>query len=229
MTSFELEQYNNQTARNVATGSSMEKSMGQHFIIEEPHGPSPDPSMKIKMQDYAISDMEETVNEFTMYKNLLQQVNQILEKAEKMSRARNPPENLKAFRSVDRTMIDVNHAIGNHFEKFGMTIDYSDQINSMNKDKKNYSYTEISFAVNQLLMKYMPNDQLLTAARKLSPEIFNRVKLSFASIQHMKKYDLLPPVALKAKKSELSRSTVTENYHRKIIDMEALKKQPKLI
>lgn len=69
-------------------------------------------------------------------------------------------------------------------------------------DTGEYTPTEISFAVKQLLMKYLPNDHLAKVARnKNNPQekdlqekvglIKKRPEFSFASLQYMKKYNLL--------------------------------------
>lgn len=62
--------------------------------------------------------------------------------------------------------------------------------------------TEISFAVKQLLMKYLPDDQLAKVAQRQPPAplfvnkhpamVAGRPEFSFASVQYMKKYNLLP-------------------------------------
>lgn len=69
---------------------------------------------------------------------------------------------------------------------------------------KNYSPTEISFAVKQLLMKYLPPEHLARAVQTKSSSssasenneeivdlIKKRPEFSFATIQYMKKYNLM--------------------------------------
>lgn len=66
------------------------------------------------------------------------------------------------------------------------------------------SPSEISFAVKQLLMKYLPNDQLAkmaciqkSATANNNKFIRKRPEFSFATLQYMEKYNLLAPGNIK--------------------------------
>lgn len=73
----------------------------------------------------------------------------------------------------------------------------------LTEDAKNYTSTEISFAVKQLLMKYLPPEHLAkvvctknsSASSGSSEEMVDLVKkrpeFSFATLQYMKKYNLM--------------------------------------
>lgn len=64
---------------------------------------------------------------------------------------------------------------------------------------KDYTPTEISFAVKQLLLKYLPDEQLAKitykqaqSAQNAKPSVIpNRPEFSFASVEYMKKYNLI--------------------------------------
>lgn len=75
---------------------------------------------------------------------------------------------------------------------------------SSNNDNKDYSPTEISYGVKQLLMKYLPDEHLAKISnkqkqRKISENqrdmqniLESKPEFSIASLQYMKKYNLLP-------------------------------------
>lgn len=71
-------------------------------------------------------------------------------------------------------------------------------------DCKEYSPTEISYGVKQLLMKYLPDEHLAKISAKSKSKTDRHKRdmhgimeakhdMSFASLQYMKKYNLLPP------------------------------------
>lgn len=73
---------------------------------------------------------------------------------------------------------------------------------SPENDCKEYSPTEISYGVKQLLMKYLPDEHLAKISAKSKTDRHKRDMhgtmdakrdMSFASLQYMKKYNLLPP------------------------------------
>lgn len=73
----------------------------------------------------------------------------------------------------------------------------------LTEDTKNYTSTEISFAVKQLLMKYLPPEHLAKvvctknsssssgSSEEMADLVKKRPEFSFATLQYMKKYNLM--------------------------------------
>jgi hypothetical protein len=98
-------------------------------------------------------------------------------------------------------------------------------------DVDNCNQSEISCAVQQLLMKYLPEDKLAKAINRpvqQKPKLKEKFKpanseFSFATLQYMKKYNIIDG----RKPRDVHKKTVQDNS--KILDVTALKLQPKLL
>nr|XP_023022375.1 uncharacterized protein LOC111510674 [Leptinotarsa decemlineata] len=182
--------------------------LGEPVVVQE-SCPSPEPSININMNDYDSSDDEVSASEIsaTFYNNLMDQVNNILKKAQIETRDDLVyKQEMKSDRNAiknNRTIHRVREATLKHLKNIGVTIGPMDDFESstsVEHDEKNYNPTEISFAVKQLLMKYLPDDQLarLSHKQEKSPEndkqhgiMTARPEFSLASVQYMKKYNLI--------------------------------------
>lgn len=110
----------------------------------------------------------------------------------------------------DDTMKKVMEATVKHLKSVGINLspaNNSDNFQRPPETTKNYTPTEISFAVKQLLMKYLPPEHLAkavttkkgsdgsSASSESSEEMMDLVKkrpeFSFATLQYMKKYNLI--------------------------------------
>ncbi|XP_018574158.1 uncharacterized protein LOC108913155 [Anoplophora glabripennis] len=211
--------------------------------------PSPEPSININMNDYDSSDDDEvSASEIgaTFYRNLMGQVNDILRKAQVHAKqdyreGQNCMDKLK-----NQTMNRVRAATLKHLKNIGVTIgpieELCEEVSSSTEGKE-YTPTEISFAVKQLLLKYLPDEHLAKITykqaqsvpfNKTTKPIFipNKPEFSFASVEYMRKYNLISN-----NKDMKSKDTVqvpkTSNPQKpegpKILDITALKMQPKLL
>ncbi|KAJ8976944.1 hypothetical protein NQ317_010140 [Molorchus minor] len=211
--------------------------------------PSPEPSININMNDYDSSEDDEvTASEIgaTFYHNLMGQVNNILKKAQVQTRedfsGRECRKNaVYSENGRDKTMDRVKEATLKHLRSIGVTIgsmDTSDSINFGN-ESRDYSPTEVSFAVKQILMKYLPDDQLAKiqckqgpgmADKAKNPEVFaQRPEFSFASVEYMRKYNLIPNNEVNPKEQVAKLPNAQKMEGPKILDITALKMQPKLL
>ncbi|XP_076260538.1 uncharacterized protein LOC143196599 [Rhynchophorus ferrugineus] len=217
------------------------------MVFKEPitvreRSPSPEPSIKINMKDFEDSDCEEEESSEigpTFYNNLMSQVNKILQKAQIQTR-----EELSgnfngenAERLKNETMHKVKEATIKHLRNIGVEVPSYNDSSTCSLDEiggKSYDQEDISFTVKQLLMKYLPDDQLakigkiepkcgnlatLTPKEKIGT-IKNRPEFSFATVQYMKKYNLIA----NAQKDHLNSQSPD-----KVLDMTKLKQQPKLL
>lgn len=88
--------------------------------------------------------------------------------------------------------------------------------------------TDISCAVQQLLMKYLPEDKLAKAINKPKQPLAKftpptNTEFSFATLQYMQKYNLI------GNKSDQGIRNKIPETNPKILDVTALKLQPKLM
>ncbi|XP_018328117.1 uncharacterized protein LOC108738981 isoform X2 [Agrilus planipennis] len=194
-------------------------------VPEQSH--SPDNSIHVEMQDYSSdSDDENPINVgWTLYDNIVGQVNQVLKKKSKNEICRD-----KKFNPLQA----VKEATINHLKTMGINVpienldDVNSGCDSSNSSNSSCSPTEISFAVKQLLMKYMPDEQLAKVATENSQEKFGnrRSDFSFATLQYMQKYNLL---AKENKTIPAQMCSPVKTNANKILDITALKQQPKLM
>ncbi|GJQ88336.1 hypothetical protein Trydic_g3811 [Trypoxylus dichotomus] len=226
-------------------------SLNEPLVVVE-RCPSSEDSIHVDMRDYSSSDSEnETTTNSSMdvgwsvYNNIMAQVSHMLKNAENVTD--HTDGGLSTAQILDdRTLQTVREATVRHLKRIGVNLateeDYD--LKCLNGDESTnsvYSPSEISFAVRQLLMKYLPNDQLLRLARtdmnrsKKSSDCNRtnfvarrRPEFSFATIQYMKKYNLLtsdsmlPPQAVQPNRK-------CANTPFKILDVTVLKQQPKLL
>lgn len=164
----------------------------------------------------------------------------------------------------DDTMKKVMEATVKHLKSVG--IDLSPASNGDNFQRppeaaKNFSPTDISFAVKQLLMKYLPPEHLakvVTAkgsgssttsesSEEMVDLVRKRPEFSFATLQYMKKYNLIGSgnakitfacvhsLAIffseekKQRKPAEPQGNPRNKLCPKILDITALKQQPKLL
>ncbi|KAJ8947038.1 hypothetical protein NQ318_019930 [Aromia moschata] len=201
--------------------------------------PSPEPSININMNDYDSSE------------DALRAGEQYPEKSSgaderRASLSRNRKKNVCPEKAKNTTMSRVKEATLKHLRNIGVTVgpmDDCDDFLNFENDSREYSPTEVSFAVKQILMKYLPDDHLTKITWKKTQSapinanvakpgiIPSRPEFSFASVQYMKKYNLLPNTDPRPK--ELGQIPKTASVERvagpKILDITALKMQPKLL
>lgn len=129
------------------------------------------------------------------------QVNNILRKAQQSTTSDDDGK------YKDDTMKKVMEATVKHLKSVGINLSPPNNPDNFQQrppeTTKNYTPTEISFAVKQLLMKYLPSEHLAKAVRTnkdsgssaSSEEMVDLVKkrpeFSFATLQYMKKYNLI--------------------------------------
>ncbi|KAK9872571.1 hypothetical protein WA026_018704 [Henosepilachna vigintioctopunctata] len=214
--------------------------------------PSPEPSIKIDMNDYEMSDEEE--DEVTsgvgssFYRNLMDQVNKIIQNAQIQTNGDN--RSLKTEEWRDETLNRVKDCTIKHLRKIGMKFSTIDEVSTTSCSASvNESPEQISFAVKQLLMKYLPDDQLSRLAlqnNKNFPKKRSEDKIilnsrapefSFNTVQFMKKYDLIANDGAKSPRKAIGpisgvpprMSKKLNRTNPKILDISSLKQQPKLL
>ncbi|CAG9766908.1 unnamed protein product [Ceutorhynchus assimilis] len=202
--------------------------------------PSPEPSIKINMNDFDESESDEEDSsqvEVSFYRNLMSQVNKILQRAQI-----DTGEDFGTSKLNNKTIHKVKEATMKHLKRIGIDMpnfEESPGSNSSSEDLHGQSYDQddISFAVKQLLMKYLPADHLskLAATAKadarLTPKekvgaIKNRPEFSFATVEYMKKYNL---IANNQKDFNKVHKQTSSKQSPKILDISKLKQQPKLL
>ncbi|XP_050303669.1 uncharacterized protein LOC126741314 [Anthonomus grandis grandis] len=204
--------------------------------------PSPEPSIRINMNDFEESDPEDSSEvEASFYRNLMSQVNKILKKAQ-IETSEEVMSNLGEPNLNNRTMHKIKEATLKQLRKIGVNLpqmeDSSRESDSEMTNEQSYDQEDISFAVKQLLMKYLPAEHLVRASsnpsmtpeRVLTPksktgEIKTRPEFSFATVQYMKKYNLIT----NSKKEFNLPSKEKHGHSPKILDISKLKQQPKLL
>lgn len=208
--------------------------------------PSPEPSIKITMNDFEDSDSEDDCSSEIapmFYNNLMTQVNKILQKAqiqtkEEMYNFQEQNGQHIGKKLKNETIHKVKEATLNHLRNIGVEVPNLDQSSSCSSDDtgdQSYNQEDISYTVKQLLMKYLPDEYLAKISKRanahqnpamLTPKekvgaIKNRPEFSFATVQYMKKYNLISNG-----KREHRFGPETPN---KILDLTKLKQQPKLL
>ncbi|KAF5270433.1 hypothetical protein FQR65_LT05621 [Abscondita terminalis] len=199
--------------------------------------PTPAGSIKIDMKDYSSDSSEEEEQpcpEWTFYNNIMMQVNHILKKSgvncsstssnTEMKMAPGDVIKQNMMRKVKETTIKHLKSIGVHVPQENM-----DEFYSGCKDV-NSNGNEISFAVQQLLMKYLPNEHLAKITTnhnnfqkpKQTGRIKRRPEFSMATVQYMQKYNLLND------NHNYSPMLGRDNFDR-ILDTTAIRQQPKLL
>ncbi|XP_057661072.1 uncharacterized protein LOC130896777 [Diorhabda carinulata] len=212
------------------TSRKNDNHLEQSLHLQEPVNvreqcPSPQPSININMNDYESSD-EESSSEIgaSFYNNLMGQVNNILKKAHLKNEK--VPE--------DETLDKVKEATLKHLKNLGITVD--DRTDFV-RNNGNYSPSEISLTVKQLLMKYLPKDQGKQQEKGfpgVSEGVLEaRPEFSMASLEYMKKYNLIAskgtvPDIINQKNIERNGYN-NQEQNRRILDLTALKMQPKLL
>lgn len=195
-------------------------------VQEECH--SPEQSIHVEMQDFSSESEDDEVPSknsligWTIYNNVMDQVNHLL---------KNSPEQKHNHQVLGgNTMKQVKQTTLRHLKSVGVNLPNNVPIDDSNDYSSEYSPNEISFAVKQLLMKYLPDEQLAKVnsnkgkqpLSKTKPNyptnlINRRPEFSMATVQYMEKYNLLN----KDKQSNKQQ----DNF----LDMTALKQQPKLL
>ncbi|KAK4883617.1 hypothetical protein RN001_006936 [Aquatica leii] len=198
--------------------------------------PTPLNSIKVDMKDYSSDDEEEpTCPEWTFYNNIMTQVNHILKKSG--IRPSNTPISAGTMGPGDvikqNMMKKVKETTIKHLKNIGVCVppDNTDDFHLGNKETNNNS-NEISFAVQQLLMKYLPNEYLAKVRGDQNnfhkPKQMGRIKrrpeFSMATVQYMQKYNLLNDNP----NSGLGPMAERDNFDR-ILDTTAIRQQPKLL
>ncbi|KAL1491485.1 hypothetical protein ABEB36_012076 [Hypothenemus hampei] len=201
--------------------------------------PSPEPSIKINMNDFEDSDSEEDCSqiEASFYRNLMGQVNNILQKAQIETTKELASCNPNGENLSNRTMHKVREATLRHLKTIGVNVPdliENSRTSSDDLDGKSFDQGDVSFAVKQLLMKYLPMDYLTKVALKETrqePDILlpkekikSRPEFSFATLQYMKKYNLMA----NNQRDYLSGKQISSKTP-KILDISKLKQQPKLL
>ncbi|KRT80478.1 hypothetical protein AMK59_7005 [Oryctes borbonicus] len=224
-------------------------SLNEPLMVVE-QCPSRENSIHVDMRDYSSDDDESTVSSsgdlgWTIYNNVMGQVSNMLKNAEGV---KNTDTGLNTAETLDnRTLRRVQEATIRHLKRIGVNLATEEcyDLKCLNDDVPNnsvYSPTEISFAVKQLLMKYLPNDQLMKLTqldlnqtkttpfecRKEDSFTRRRPEFSFATIQYMKKYNLLTSDSMLPPQTTQSNKKWT-NDPLKILDVTVLKQQPKLL
>ncbi|KAH1012431.1 uncharacterized protein LOC109539241 [Dendroctonus ponderosae] len=200
--------------------------------------PSPEPSIKINMKDFDDSDSDDNDDSSsqsdTFYKNLMAQVNKVLQKAhietsKELANMGSPNLNQKTLHKVKETTM-------RHLRRIGVDLQNESSGNSSVLGKGegvSYNEDDVSFMVKQLLMKYLPADHLAKLAAK-GPQytqkdvpnvgvIKTRPDFSFATLQYMKKYNLI------STSNNEGRQKQQAGQSPKILDISNLKQQPKLL
>ncbi|EEZ97356.2 hypothetical protein TcasGA2_TC011176 [Tribolium castaneum] len=147
------------------------------------------PSIQIKMDEYHSSDDEEESQGnnnvgLTFYKDLMDQVHNVLKKVQKQSECQNRP---------GQTMKAVKQATLQHLKDIGVNLSPIQESSEVTRES-DCDQTDVSCAVQQLLMKYLPEDKLAKAINKPRPIKDNQFKpplntdFSFATLQYMKKF-----------------------------------------
>ncbi|KAG5871332.1 hypothetical protein JTB14_034355 [Gonioctena quinquepunctata] len=236
--------------------SEIQKNTYQSYNLEEPVAvqetcPSPEPSININMNDYDSSEDELSASEIsaTFYNNLMGQVNNILKKAQIQTRddlVFKQERKMGVNINKNKTLHRVREATLKHLKNMGVTIgplDDTYESTSSENGEKNCGSTDISLAVKQLLMKYLPDDQLakISCKREQAAKVDNkepgimtaRPEFSLASVQYMKKYNLIESEVCKEKcivnEPKPWRVPHSQMENPKILDMTALQMQPKLL
>ncbi|XP_044262091.1 uncharacterized protein LOC123009681 [Tribolium madens] len=192
------------------------------------------PSIQIKMDDYRSSDDEEESQGnnvgLTFYKDLMDQVHNVLKKVQKQSECQNRRHDL-----AGQTMKAVKQATLQHLKDIGVNLSPIQESSEVTRESdldENCDQTDVSCAVQQLLMKYLPEDKLAKAINKPLPTKEKHFKpplntdFSFATLQYMKKYNLIDG---NTKKGQKVGKNLSETTNPKILDVTALKLQPKLL
>ncbi|XP_066141941.1 SCL-interrupting locus protein homolog [Euwallacea fornicatus] len=199
--------------------------------------PSPEPSIQIEMNAFEDSESEDDDTsqvEMTFYKNLMTQVNKILRKAQ-IQTAEEIAYNAGEANLNNQTMHKVKEAALKHLRKVGVDVPI-DESSSSSKDSAGmcYSQDDVSIAVKQLLLKYLPAEHLAKLDQQQSSKnqqagIKNRPEFSFATVQYMKKYNLIRNTLQNEKEFLKPLKHQSSKHSPKILDISKLKQQPKLL
>ncbi|XP_031335097.1 uncharacterized protein LOC116164973 isoform X2 [Photinus pyralis] len=233
----------NSSNGNILDGIPKPNDTDLSFSLSEPqlqvreNCPTPVNSIRVDMKDYSSDEEDEIANPaWTFYNNIMAQVNHILKKSGiqptnippcEVELDSNDVRKQKMMRKVKQATIKHLNSIGVHIPSTEATDEF-DEPSMCNQN-------DVSFAVKQLLMKYLPNDQLTRVAHnkqgyqnvKQSANIKRRPEFSIATVQYMQKYNLLneKPEAVSAPIHILE----PKPHFDRILDVTAIKKQPKLL
>ncbi|CAG9863538.1 unnamed protein product [Phyllotreta striolata] len=190
--------------------------LGEQLRVREPC-PSPQPSINIDMNDFDSSSDEESSSDIgvTFYNNLMGQVNNMLKNA-------NAETDRKTVDEDKNKMLNkVKEATLKHLKNVGISMGPVEEGDESEGG-----------SVQQLFMKYLPNERLQKREMGFEKEapaggfITPRPEFSLASLEYMKKYNLIPSKE-KVPDFIVPRSRGLDD--RKILDLTALKMQPKLM
>ncbi|KAF2904792.1 hypothetical protein ILUMI_01357 [Ignelater luminosus] len=209
--------------------------------------PSPVNTVRIDMEDYSSDDEEINPDEQWFYKNVKGQVNQILRKSgiwPSNNSSSSPPEDSNNILTCSIRK-KVKEATIKHLKSIGVHVptldDTDDAIEMEHPNNVGYSPNDVSFAVKQLLMKYLPNEQLAklahmqtqkTASPQLAEQaglIKRRPEFSFATVQYMQKYNLLSDNSKPNNQPQAVPVIRQDDHFDRILDITAIRQQPKLL
>ncbi|XP_065169566.1 uncharacterized protein [Atheta coriaria] len=226
-----------ESSKNCKTDLSLK--LDEPLIVHE-RCPSPENSIHVDMKDFSSDEEEEqqqgvvdnSMIGWTIYNNVMDQVNFMLKKS-----AQNQP-NTQNQQYTGVIMKQVKDATLKHLQSVGVDLNNVDDDITISTDAA-YTPTQVSFAVKQLLMKYLPDDQLAKVAAKSKPKIINnnpknlikrRPDFSMATVQYMEKYNLLNQEHKTQENGKFTRNPrPVPSPSDKMLDITALKQQPKLL
>lgn len=192
--------------------------------------PSPVNSIHVDMKDFSSDEDDPDSSDigWTIYNNVMGQVNNILKKAS---------PNSEKQKVQYETLKTVKAATLGHLKNIGVDVSPDSENSSIQNSNAENSFdsNEISFVVKQLLLKYLPSEHLMkmTASKpniehKLSKKLSKNPKFSFATVQYMKKYNLL--AGEETTPEEIKQTpAVNRQIENKLLDITTLKNQPKLL
>ncbi|GLV43922.1 hypothetical protein CBL_12782 [Carabus blaptoides fortunei] len=217
-----------------------EYSLGSQESVEVEEPPeSPENSIHIDMQEYDTDTDDEYSMDpgWTFCRDIVGQVNNMYTPAHQESyRARKHTE----VQATDTTLHCIKQATLQHLQNDGFV-----QANGTDGPLKP---NDISFAVKQLLMKYLPDDGLMNAVNKNTHETHNHQQqqqqqqrkptdVSVATFKYTQQYNVVtnPPPAYhgnkghKVKPNPTKRPAQRNMADPKILDITTIKQQPKLL
>ncbi|XP_044761460.1 uncharacterized protein LOC123318786 [Coccinella septempunctata] len=223
----------------------------QDPITVQENCPSPEPSINIDMKDYESSDEddEDSTSDIgaSFYRKMMDQVNKIIQNAQRQATFDGKMSGSEEFK--ERTLDKVRDATVKQLKKMGMNFSPIEEVSSSSSSNLVDDASEqINSAVKQLLMKYLPDEQLARFGRDNNGAVNKKrstdkivlnsraPQFSFATVQFMKKYDLIAcdggePSKKRNIQEKAKPARAYRGHHNnpKILDISKLKQQPKLL
>lgn len=207
--------------------------------------PSPEPSIDIQMQDYSESDEEDNEVNLTIYKDLMDQINNVLMNKNVSSKGFSGSKSENQNNITENIDVLVLKEIQKQLKKIGISLEsVSHHFNcSETGTDFNVQRDDLHYIIKQLLMKYLPNEFLNKALEKNNKQIklhsdkkqipdSRSPQFSFATVEFMKKYNLISNGNAREKvcTSIMKKSKIPNKSDFKILsDISKLKMQPKLL